>query len=416
MSYARISKWYHTTIFANVKNYFRSGRILRDADETAKKTCVRALPVVCYQTIEETKRGIVMKIVVLGGGISTERHVSLVTATSVCRALRSLGHRAVFVDMYLGLENVETPLEALFDAPDGRCGQVAIEKQAPDLDAVRASRRDQSASRLGENVLEICKLADCVFLGLHGQDGEDGKIQAALDLLGVPYTGSDPLGSGMAMDKAVAKRIMNSCGVPTPSWQELTYSHEDIPRLAESLPVPCAVKVVGGGSSIGVALPDTREELRSALEEILHYGNRVVVEEKIFGRELTVPVFDGKALSPIEILPPEGKTFDYVSKYQSGADGARELCPAPITAAERELVSELALRIHTALGLSVYSRTDFILDREGRAWCLEVNTLPGMTPNSLIPKAAAIAGLSYAQLCEQIVLLSLRERDCRGTC
>ena len=132
-----------------------------------------------------------MKIVVLGGGISTERHVSLVTGTSVCKALRSLGHKAIFVDMFLGLEDYSGSLEAAFDAPDGFCGSVAIEKTAPDLAAVRASRADRGPSRLGKNVLAVCALADCVFLGLHGADGEDGKIQAALDLLGVPYTGSD---------------------------------------------------------------------------------------------------------------------------------------------------------------------------------------------------------------------------------
>jgi D-alanine-D-alanine ligase len=357
-----------------------------------------------------------MKIVVLGGGISTERQVSLVSATSVCRALRSLGHRAVFVDLYLGIEDTFVSLEQLFDAPDGRCGQVGIEKTAPDLAAVRASRKDHSDSRIGKNVLEICKLADCVFLGLHGQDGEDGKIQATLDLLGVPYTGSGPLGSGMAMDKAVAKHMMESCGVRTPAWQELSYTAEQIPALAETLPVPCAVKVVGGGSSIGVALPETREELRGALEEILQYGNRVVVEEKIRGRELTVPVLGDKALSPIEIVPPQGKDFDYVSKYQSGDEGAREICPAPISEEERALLSEAALRIHAALGLSVYSRADFILDGEGRAWCLEVNTLPGMTPASLIPKAAKLEGLSYAALCEKIVLLSLAQRRKERAC
>ncbi len=351
-----------------------------------------------------------MKIVVLGGGISTERHVSLVTGTSVCRALRSLGHKAIFVDMFLGLEEYDGALEDAFDAPDGFCGQVAIEKTAPDLDAVKAARRDQSPSRLGRNVLEICRLADCVFLGLHGADGEDGKIQAALDLLGVPYTGSDYLGSAMAMDKAVAKRIMDSNGIRTPGWRELRYGEADIPRLAQELPVPCAVKVVNGGSSIGVQLPDTREELERALHEILRYGNRVVVEEKIAGRELTVPVLGDRALSAIEIVPPEGSSFDYVAKYQSGSEGAREICPAPISEEEQRMLGETALKFHRALGLSVYSRADFILDAEGRAWCLEVNTLPGMTPNSLIPKAAAVAGMSYAELCEEIVELSLRAR------
>lgn len=354
-----------------------------------------------------------MKIVVLGGGISTERHVSLVSGTSVCRALRERGHKAIFVDMFMGLENYDGPLEAAFEVPDGFCGEVAIEKTAPDLEAVKASRKMQSPSRLGKNVLEICALADCVFLGLHGADGEDGKIQAALELLGVPYTGSGPLSSGMAMDKAVAKLVMESCGVLTPKSRELIYGYEDITELTESLPVPCAVKVVGGGSSIGVELPDTREQLREALENILKYGNRVLVEEKIIGRELTVPVLDNRYLSPIEIVPPEGMSFDYVAKYQSGAQGARELCPAPISAQEAETLGNAALRLHRALGLSVYSRADFILDKDGRAWCLEVNTLPGMTPNSLIPKAAAVEGISYGELCEKIVTLSMAESSKR---
>ena len=354
-----------------------------------------------------------MKIVVLGGGISTERHVSLVSGTSVCRALRKRGHKAIFVDMFLGMEDYQGPLEKAFDEPDGFCGKVAIERTAPDLEAVKASRKFKSSSRLGKNVLEICALADCVFLGLHGADGEDGKIQAALDLMGVPYTGSGPLSSGMAMDKAVAKMVMASCGVLTPKGWELTYSREEIPELTESLPVPCAVKVVGGGSSIGVELPDTREQLKAALENILQYGNRVLVEEKIIGRELTVPVLDGRCLSPIEIIPPEGMNFDYVAKYQSGDAGAREICPAHISEEEKEILSSAALKLHKALGLSVYSRTDFILDKEGRAWCLEVNTLPGMTPNSLIPKAAAVEGMSYGELCEKIVSLSMAEKNKR---
>ena len=351
-----------------------------------------------------------MKIVVLGGGISTERHVALVTGTSVCKALRERGHKAIFVDMFLGLEDYHGKLEDAFDAPDGFCGKVAIETTAPDLDAVRAARKDKSPSRLGKDVLAICALADCVFLGLHGADGEDGKIQAALDLLGVPYTGSDYLGSAMAMDKAVAKRIMDSNGIRTPAWRELRYTEADIPRLCEELPVPCAIKVVNGGSSIGVQLPDTREELSSALRDVLRYGDRVVVEEKIYGREMTVPVLGERALCPIEIVPPDGSSFDYVAKYQSGSAAAAEICPAPIGEKETKLLQETALKFHRALVLSVYSRTDFILDSEGRAWCLEVNTLPGMTPASLIPKAAAVAGMSYGELCEKIVELSLQVR------
>jgi len=357
-----------------------------------------------------------LKIVVLGGGTSTERAVSLVTATSVCKALRRRGHKAVFVDLFFGLEGYQGRLGEIFEAPDGLCGEAAIEREAPNLAAICARRLDKSPSRIGPGVLEVCRMADCVFLGLHGADGEDGKIQAALDLLGVPYTGSSSLGSAMAMDKAVAKRIMQSAGIRTPKWQELTLRREEIPALSESLPVPCVVKVVDGGSSIGVSLPDTREELRAALENVLRYGSRVVVEEKIVGRELTVPVLGERALCPIEIVPPESGKFDYISKYQPGADAASEICPAPIPAEITEELQREALRLHKALGLSVYSRADVMLDREGRAWFLEVNTLPGMTPASLIPKAAAVDGLSYEELCERIVQLSLAQRQKERSC
>ena len=331
-----------------------------------------------------------MKIVVLGGGISTERSVSLVTATSVCRALRDAGHKAIFVDMFLGLENYTGRLEDAFDAPDGFCGSVSISETAPDLEAVKASRKLKSPSHLGVGVLDICALADCVFLGLHGIDGEDGKIQAALELLGVPYTGSGPLGSAMAMDKAVAKRIMESAGILTPKWREITYTADDVPALVQELPVPCVALCPAG-------------------VDVLRYGHRIVVEEKIVGREFTQPVLGGDYLSTIQIVPPEGSTFDYVAKYQSGAAAARELCPAPCTEEEHRLLGETALKLHHALGLSVYSRADFILDAEGRPWCLEVNTLPGMTPNSLIPKAAKVAGMTYQELCEKIVSLSLEK-------
>lgn len=350
-----------------------------------------------------------MKIVVLGGGVSTERNVAQVTATSVCQALRRRGHQAVYVDMFLGMENYDKPLEEAFLEPDGLCGAVEIRTEAPDLRAVWESRRDQSPSRLGKNVIEICALADCVFLGLHGRDGEDGKIQAILEMIGVPYTGSGPLASALAMDKAMAKRVLEPQGLRTPAWQELFFEEEDIPKLVETLSVPCAVKIINGGSSLGVELPETKEELKLALERILEYGNHVIVEEKIYGRELTVPVLDGRALSPIEVVPPEGAGFDYVAKYQSGALGAREICPASITAEEDRLLREAAEQVQRGLGLSVYSRSDFILDREGKVWFLEVNTLPGMTPNSLIPRAARVEGLSYDELCEKIVLLSLKE-------
>ena len=184
-------------------------------------------------------------------------------------------------------------------------------------------------------------------------------------------------------------------------------AREIMERLAEELAVPCAVKIVNGGSSIGVELPDTREQLEKALRGLLRYGGHVVVEKKIKGREIQIAVLGDTYLPAVEIIP-RGAYFDYVSKYQK--DGAEEICPAPITEAEWRQIGEMALTLHRGLGLSVYSRSDFILDEDGNAWCLEVNTLPGMTPTSLVPQEAAQVGLSYADLCERIVTDSLALR------
>ncbi len=348
-----------------------------------------------------------MKIVVLAGGLSTERHVSLVSGTCACRALREKGHRAILVDMFLGLENYRGSLEEIFDAPDGLCGDVRIEVTAPDLEAVRRSRRDQSPSLLGKDVLTVCAMADVVFLALHGACGEDGRIQAALDLIGVPYTGSGYVASGMAMDKSIAKRMMDVKGIRTAPWRDVRYSEEDIPRLVEELEVPCAVKIVNGGSSIGIELPDTREELEQALRSVLRYGNHAVVERKIKGRELTVGVLGDRYLPAVEIVP-NADYFDYETKYQEG--GAVEICPAPITDEQWREMGETALKLHRALGLSVFSRSDFLLDENGDFWCLEVNTLPGLTPASLVPKEAAAVGISYPDLCELIITESLKAR------
>ena len=345
-----------------------------------------------------------MKIVVLAGGLSPERAVSLVTGTGICRALRERGHRAIFVDLFLGLETLPEHPETLFDAADGLCPDARIDTMAPDLEAVRRSRKDQSPRVFGPHVLELCQMADIVFLGLHGQDGEDGRVQAALDLLGVPYTGSGYLSSGVAMDKAVAKRIMTAEGIPTPKWGVLEYEEAEVCHLAQELPMPCVIKCTTGGSSLGVFLPEDREALRQALIQVRRYNGAVIWEERVYGRELTVAVLGDRALPAVETTPA-GKDFDYAAKYQK--DGAREVCPAPLTETEAAAAGELALRVHKALGLAVYSRTDMILDKEGRFWCLEANSLPGMTPTSFVPREAAAVGMGYGELCEEIVRLSL---------
>mgnify|MGYP000506114776 FL=1 len=304
-----------------------------------------------------------MKIVVLAGGLSTERAVSLVTGTSVCRALRENGHRAVLVDLFLGLEHAPENLETLFDAPDGLCPDASIGVEAPDLEAVRSSRKDSSDRLFGPNVLELCALSDIVFLGLHGQDGEDGRVQATFDLLGIRYTGSGYLASGLAMDKVMTKRMMDSAGIPTPKWKLLEYGPEDVDRLAGELPMPCVIKTATGGSSLGVFLPEDRAALRSALEQVLGYHGKVLWEERIYGRELTVGVLGERALPAVEILPAE-KEFDYAAKYQTG--GARELCPAPITPEQQAAMGDIALRLHHDSGTgSPIARTDFLMDADG---------------------------------------------------
>ena len=353
-----------------------------------------------------------MKIVVLAGGLSTERNVALTSGTGICRALRRRGHKAVLVDMFMGLENYSGVLEDIFDAPDGLCADHSVSAAAPDLEAVRRSRKDQSPSLLGQGALQVCAMADLVFLALHGSCGEDGRMQATLDLLGVPYTGSNYISSGMAMDKAITKRFMDAEGIRTAPWHDVRYTEADIPALVSKLETPCAVKIVNGGSSLGVELPDTKEQLEKALRDLLRYGDHVVVEKKIKGREIQIAVLGDEYLPAVEIIP-RGEYFDYVSKYQK--DGAVELCPAPITDAEWRQVGEMALKLHRGLGLSVYSRSDFLLDENGQAWCLEINTLPGMTPTSLVPQEAAQVGLDYGDLCERIVELSLAARKAART-
>ena len=350
-----------------------------------------------------------MKIAVLAGGLSTERNISFLSGSNVCRALRQRGHQAAIADLFFGFESVPVAPEDAFDVPDGLLSTIPVSREEPDLPAIRASRKDQSASIFGPGVLAFCRAADIVFLALHGQCGEDGRIQAAFDLLGIPYTGADYRSSAMAMDKAVTKVMMESAGILTPRWQEFTYQAEEIPALCEKIQCPCVIKVVTGGSSLGVQVVDADAELPEALRRCLKYGNHVVVEEKIEGRELTCGVLGERYLPAVEIIPDEAG-YDYQNKYNGKP---RELCPAPITEAEQKLLGETTLKLYHKLGLSVYSRADFLLTKDGRAYCLEINTLPGMTPTSLIPQEAAAVGISYGALCEEIIALSLKERGVR---
>ncbi|MBE7004091.1 MAG: D-alanine--D-alanine ligase [Ruminococcaceae bacterium] len=347
-----------------------------------------------------------MKIVVLAGGLSMERNVSLSSGTKVCRALRARGHQAILVDMFLGLESYQGSLDEIFDAPDGLCSDYSVAKEEPDLAAVRAGRADKSASLFGKDVLNVCRMADVVFLALHGTCGEDGRVQAAFDLLGIPYTGSGYLGSAVAMDKDLTKRLVADY-VVTPQWRAVTYTEADIDKLANETKLPCVVKPIANGSSIGVSIVHDAASLRAALKECLAYGNRVVLEEYIKGREIQVAILAGKALPSIEIIPRSG-FYDYANKYQAGA--AEEITPAPIPPEWETRVRAATETVFRMLGLTVYSRADFIVTPDGTPYFLEINTLPGMTPTSLVPQEAAAVGMSYEELCEKIVEESLKAR------
>ena len=349
-----------------------------------------------------------MKIIVLAGGLSTERDVSLASAAGICRTLLEKGHDAFLLDVFLGLENAPENLEDVFTLP-GHGLEIAknISTSEPDLAAVKASRPDQSDCFLGPNVIELCRLADITFLGLHGGEGENGKLQATFDLLGIRYTGPDSLGCAVAMDKGFTKEIFLQAGIDTPKGAALYRFSADRSLAALGLSLPVVVKPSSGGSSIGVYIVNTEEEYSQALEKSFCYEDEVIVEEYIRGREFACGIISGKALPPIEIIPKTG-FFDYANKYQDGA--TEEVCPADIPKETAARMMKLTERAFHALKLNVYSRADFLLDNQGNLYCLEMNTLPGMTAASLLPKEAAAVGIEYGDLCEMIIQESLKAR------
>ena len=342
-----------------------------------------------------------MKIVVLAGGISTERDVSLSSGSMIYRALKNRGHQAVLLDVYLGYEG-ET--QGIFELERDWAAQVgAIGPRKPDLDAVKALRKDGGRRFFGPNVLELCSQSDCVFLALHGSCGEDGKIQACLELLGIPYTGTDYASSAMAMDKGITKDIFKAYGIPSPPGIRLKKGEKDLGKV----PLPCVVKASCGGSSVGVSIVLAQEEYEPAKEEAFRYGDEVIIEQNIKGREFSVGVLDGKALPVIEMIPRAG-FYDYRAKYQAGS--AREVCPAELSEERTRRMQDIAERVFQVLRLKSYARMDFIMRPDGEIFCLEANTLPGMTATSLLPQEAAAVGIGFEELCQRILEHAMKEK------
>ena len=344
-----------------------------------------------------------MNILVLSGGYSPERDVSLTSGSLIANALRKEGERVCLADVYLGVDEDKLCDPDAFTTKEGEVYRVT--NSIPDLEALKEKSGNGDAL-IGRGIIELCRHADVVFLALHGAMGENGQLQATLDNYGIKYTGSGYVGSLLAMDKDISKKMFVGAGVNTPEWIYVSVKDFDREAFEERIGYPCVVKPCSCGSSVGISIVETREELDAAIEFAAKYEDRMLIEKKIEGRELTVGILDGKVLPIIEIIPTEG-FYDYTNKYQAGK--TLEICPAEIDESIKEVVSAQTRLAFDALRLSGYSRFDFIVDKDGKPWCLEANTLPGMTPTSLLPQMAAANGIPYGKLCLKIVELARRK-------
>lgn len=344
-----------------------------------------------------------MKIVVLAGGISTERDVSLASGKMIYNAVKKKGHKAILLDVFLGYEGKD--IENIFELEEDWAAQISgVNETAPDIEQIKALRPDWKKNFFGPNVLTLCGQADVVFLALHGENGENGKIQACFDLMGITYTGTDHVSSAICMDKGITKDLFVRYGIPTPKGIRLKKGEKE----TETVPFPCIVKAGCGGSSVGVTIARDESGYEPAKAEGYKYDDEIIIEQYIEGREFSVGVLDGRALPVIEIAPLSG-FYDYKNKYQAGS--TVETCPAKLSlekTAEMQHYAEEAFRI---LRLKNYARMDFMMGKDGAVYCLEANTLPGMTPTSLLPQEAAAIGLNFEELCERLIEISLRDKN-----
>ena len=433
-----------------------------------------------------------MNIVVLAGGLSPERDVSLSSGCKIANALMENGHRAILADLYMGLPGA-VGFEDAYEKNKKDFYEYKVPEAEPDLEAIKKMRcagagadADDAAGAggddcvsgcgdggfaygagadtneeqlIGDGILRVCADADITFNALHGDIGENGKLQAVFDIYGIKYTGSGFEGSLLAMNKPLAKELMRLHGILTPEYMIVDLANTQAPGSVSEPPrgggvpytfeianspcgggvpspfeittpprgsgvpspaatvsfneqdiidrigFPCVIKPCGCGSSVGVSIVNDNTELDAALKYASLYEGRIMAERKIEGREFSVGVLGEKTLPPIEIIP-RVKFYDYQSKYQPGA--TLEVCPAEGLAVEYDkAMRAVALKVHKILGLGGYSRLDLILDGAGVIYCLEINTLPGMTPTSLLPQEAAAAGIPYAVLCGRIIELAL---------
>lgn len=336
-----------------------------------------------------------MKIAVLTGGSSAERSVALASAGQVTAALRAQGHQVVVIDTARGLV-----------AADAEAGLLAagVRPAPADLDALADQEREQLLGGLLDQ--PVVRDADCCFLALHGGRGEDGTLQHLLDLAGIRYTGAGALASALAMDKDLAKQLFRAAGVPVADWLMIAPSRGvgvgvTAEQVERSLGWPVVVKPSKQGSTVGLSVVRQGDDLGVAIQEALRHDDEVMVERFVPGRELTVGILGEEALAVGEIIPRH-ELFDYECKYVPGM--SEEIFPADLPVTVAHDVQRLALAAHRALKVTGYSRVDFRLTPAGELFCLELNTLPGMTATSLLPQSARAVGIGFGELCERIVV------------
>jgi D-alanine-D-alanine ligase len=330
-----------------------------------------------------------MKITVLMGGTSSERNVSLASGIRIVQALKSRGHDVTALDPAKGIIDQ--------DAQD-KLAKSNVGTTPPSLDELTRISHGTFLPTL-TSMPEIVN-ADVVFLALHGGQGEDGTLQALLDMAGVKYTGSGHLASALAMDKDLSKKLFREAAVRTADWKMAPASIQDV---KDSFGFPAIVKPSKQGSTVGLTIVKKPEDLAGAIAEANKYDDEVMVEQFIPGRELTVGVLGDVALPVGEIIPKH-EIYDYECKYTAGM--ATEEFPAKLSKQETEMVQQQALAAFRALKLRGYARIDFRMSPDGRFYCLEANTLPGMTELSLIPQGAAAMGMDFPELCDHIAKMA----------
>lgn len=336
-----------------------------------------------------------MNIAVLAGGISLERNVSLASGIAVSKALDLLGHKVITIDPALGTN-------CIIDY-----NNYSIPEEPPTVEEIEKYNTKNIIDAINSEIFDEIELA---FIVLHGKFGEDGRIQSLLELRGIPYTGSGVKSSAVAIDKITSKFLFLTAGVQVPQWAIIhpdEYENYDLFKtIREELGEKLVIKPTNQGSTIGITVvtDGNLDDIYNGIAIASNYSRRVLIEQYIEGKEITVGILDKQALPVIEIIPESG-FYDYLHKYKKGK--TEYICPAELDEFSTEFIQNNALSAFRVLGCKVFGRVDFRMDEEGNVYCLEVNTIPGFTETSLVPKAAMQIGIDFQQLCQKIIDVSI---------